>query len=128
MVIRSGPNRGFGMPWKTGLVLSLAALGVMAGSPGIGIAPALAACMAGDKIVPSTAQQAAAKMRHAGYSAVHVLNKGCDNYWHARAMSGGQQVQIALSPAGNVVLEGKRHQGSESVSPGQPGRPGAQTQ
>ena len=128
MVIRSGPNGGFNMPWKTGLVLSVAALGVMAGSLNSGIAPAFAACKAGDKIVASTAQQAALKMQNAGYTAVHVLNKGCDNYWHAQAMSGGQQVQIMLSPAGKVTLAGKRSQSSENISPDQPSERSAQTQ
>jgi hypothetical protein len=128
MVIRSGPNGGFNMPWKTGLVLSVAALGVMAWSPDFGVAPAFAACRAGDKIVSSTARQAAAKMQLAGYGAVHVINKGCDNYWHALAMSGGQQVQIVLSPAGKVMLAGKRSQTSENVSPDRPSEQSAQSQ
>jgi hypothetical protein len=115
------------MTWKTGLSLSVAALGLMAWSPNSGIAPALAGCMAGDRIDASTAQQAAVKMQHAGYSAVHGLNKGCDNYWHALAMSDGQQVQIVLSPAGNVMLEGHSYQGSENVPPDQPSQQSAQT-
>ena len=86
--------------------MSVAALGLMAWSPNFGIAPALADCMAGDRIDSSTAQQAAVKMQNAGYRAMHDLKKGCDNYWHALAMREGQQVQIVLSPAGNVMPEG----------------------
>jgi hypothetical protein len=115
------------MTWKTGLALSVAALGLMAWSPNFSITPAFAGCMAGDHIDASTAQQAAVKMHHAGYSAVHDLNKGCDNYWHALAMSQGQPVQIVLSPAGNVMLEGHSYQGSENVPPGQPSEQSAQT-
>jgi len=128
MVIRSGLNGNFNMKWKKGLILSVATFGVMAGSPNFGIDPAFAACKAGDKIVASTAQQAALKMQNAGYTSVHVLNKGCDNYWHAHAMSGGQQIQIVLSPAGKVTLAGKRSQSSENISPDQPSDQSAQTQ
>jgi hypothetical protein len=94
------------MTWKTALTVSVAALGLMALSPGYGVTPALAACMAGDHIDSSTAQQAAVKMEHAGYTQVHDLRKGCDNYWHAIAMGNGTQDEIVLSPDGSVMLEG----------------------
>jgi hypothetical protein len=94
------------MIWKTALTVSVAALGLMALSPGYGVTPALAACMAGDHIDSSTAQQAAAKMEHAGYTQVRDLTKGCDNYWHAVALRDGKQDEISLSPQGDIVLEG----------------------
>jgi hypothetical protein len=94
------------MTWKTGLAASVAAFGLLAGLPGIGVLPAFAGCMAGDHIDRSTAKQATEKMEHAGYAKVHDLRKGCDNYWHGLAMKDGKPVMIVLSPAGQVMLEG----------------------
>jgi hypothetical protein len=94
------------MKWKTGLVMSVAALGLMAWSPEFGVTPAVAACMAGDQIDSSTARQATAKFEHAGYTGVHDLNKGCDNFWHAIATRDGKQDEIVLTPQGQIMLEG----------------------
>ena len=76
------------------------------------IVPALAQpqvrnnCPPEDKIDGSTAPQAMNKMEAAGYTHVHDLRKGCDNYWHGQAMKGGEAVRIVLSPQGRVMEEG----------------------
>ena len=104
------------MKWKTGLAVSAAALGLMAWSPVFGVTPASAACVAGDHIDSSTAQQAAKKMEQAGYTQVHELKKGCDNYWHAAAMGNGKQDEIVLSPQGTVMLEGMSRVNAEGAT------------
>lgn len=104
------------MTWKSGLAVSVAALGLMAWSPYSGVTPALAACMAGDHIDASTARQAAKKMEQAGYTQVRELKKGCDNYWHAVAIGNGKQDEIVLSPQGKVMLEGMSRVASEGAS------------
>jgi len=63
-------------------------------------------CAPEDKIDASTAPQATKKMEAAGYTHVHDLMKGCDNYWHGQATKGGQAVRIVLSPQGQVMEEG----------------------
>jgi hypothetical protein len=113
------------MKWKTGLALSAAALGLMAWSPEFGVGPALAACMAGDRIDSSTARQATAKFERAGYTGVHDLNKGCDNYWHAVALRGGTQNEIVLTPDGAIMLEGMSRLSAEGL--GIPNGQSAQT-
>jgi hypothetical protein len=104
------------MKWKTGLSVSVAALGLMAWSPYSGVTPALAACMAGDHIDASTAPQAAKKMEQAGYLNAHDLKKGCDNYWHGIATREGKPVEISLSPQGTIVLEGMSRVASEGAT------------
>ena len=42
----------------------------------------------------------------AGYSDVTILEKGCDNFWHATGTKGGQSGNIVLSPTGEVMPEG----------------------
>ena len=83
------------------LIVSLAA----------GLAPqfasnARASCEIGDRIDSSTADQARKRFEAAGYRQVQDLRKGCDNYWHGRAMEGGMQVNVALSPQGQIIPEG----------------------
>ncbi|MBI2255066.1 MAG: hypothetical protein HYU58_10645 [Proteobacteria bacterium] len=63
-------------------------------------------CTNGEKIDASTAEQALAKFKAAGYSDVQILQKGCDNYWHATGIKGGQSGNIVLSPTGEVMPEG----------------------
>ena len=59
------------------------------------------ACLSTDIIDGSTAAQAITKMEAAGYRQPHDLTKGCDNFWYARAMKDGQQVDVVL-PLGGV--------------------------
>ena len=86
----------------SGLILALAVAGTM----GLATSGAFAAgCLPGDHIDKSTAAEATQKMDRAGYSHVHGLKKGCDNYWHALAMQDGKDVRVSLAPDGKVVVE-----------------------
>ncbi|WP_374384335.1 hypothetical protein [Dongia sp.] len=63
-------------------------------------------CTNGEVIDGSTAEEAIAKFKAAGYSDVQILEKGCDNFWHATGTKGGQGGNIVLSPSGEVMPEG----------------------
>lgn len=63
-------------------------------------------CLPGDKIDGSTAEQAKAKFEAAGYSAVKIIRKGCDNFWHGSGVYGGVPGFMVLSPDGKVMPEG----------------------
>jgi hypothetical protein len=63
-------------------------------------------CTNGEVIDGSTAEQAIAKFQAAGYSNVQIIEKGCDNFWHATGVKGGQGGNIVLSPEGAVMPEG----------------------
>ena len=63
-------------------------------------------CTNGEIIDGSTAEQAIAKFQAAGYSNVQIVEKGCDNFWHATGIKGGQGGNIVLSPDGAVLPEG----------------------
>lgn len=63
-------------------------------------------CTNGEIIDGSTAEQAITQFQAAGYSDVKILEKGCDNYWHATGTKGGQGGNIVLSPDGMVMPEG----------------------
>lgn len=91
---------------KSALIVAAAAIGIsVAPGLGLGVAAAQGNCMPGDRIDGSTANQAASKMRAAGYSDLRDFAKGCDNYWHATGMKNGQQVGVVLSPQGTVMTE-----------------------
>lgn len=63
-------------------------------------------CTHGEVIDNSTAEEALARFQAAGYTNVQILEKGCDNYWHAMGVKNGQTGNIVLSPTGNVMPEG----------------------
>ncbi|WP_374654628.1 hypothetical protein [Dongia sp.] len=63
-------------------------------------------CTNGEIIDGSTAEQAMAAFKAAGYTDVQILEKGCDNYWHATGTKGGQGGNIVLSPDGQIMPEG----------------------
>lgn len=63
-------------------------------------------CTNGEAIDGTTAEQAIAKFQAAGYTNVQILEKGCDNFWHATGVKGGQGGNIVLSPDGMVMPEG----------------------
>jgi len=67
---------------------------------------ARASCEIGDRIDNSTADQARKRFEAAGYRQIQDLRKGCDNYWHGRAIQGGTQISVALSPQGQIIPEG----------------------
>jgi hypothetical protein len=69
-------------------------------------APASADCRASDRIVGTTAGYAKQKMENAGYSQIRDLRKGCDNYWHGRALKDGLDVNVLVTPEGEVMTEG----------------------
>jgi hypothetical protein len=64
-------------------------------------------CSASDKIDGSTADSARRKMTAAGYRQVRDLKKGCDNYWHGKAVKDGGATNVVLSPRGDVMPEGE---------------------
>jgi len=68
-------------------------------------APAWAACSPNDRIDGTTADQAKRQIEAAGYEQVGDLKKGCDNYWHGRAMQDGAPVNVVLFPDGQVWKE-----------------------
>lgn len=84
-------------------IAALVALSALPGAPVIAVAHA--GCAAGDRIDNTTADQAKRRIEAAGYTNVHDLHKGCDNYWHSMAMKDGNAVRVALSPEGRVLRE-----------------------
>lgn len=62
-------------------------------------------CASSEKIDGSTAQQAQQKLAAAGYTNITGLNKGCDNVWHAQAVSNGKPVNVMVAPDGSVNQE-----------------------
>jgi len=89
------------MNYKSGLIVAAAAIA-------ISLAPGLASAQGncpGDRVDGSTANQAAAKMKAAGYTNLTGFAKGCDSYWHATGMKDGQPVGVVLSPQGVVMTE-----------------------
>lgn len=88
------------------LLVLAASAALFVALPVIPSAWAVGNCAPTDKIDSSTWQQAKKKMQAAGYTDVHDLKKGCDNYWHGEALKSGQAVRIVLSPQGQVMEEG----------------------
>lgn len=68
-------------------------------------APSGPGCLFGEVTDGSTANDARRKIEAAGFTDVHDLKKGCDNFWHGRAVWAGLAVNVVLSPNGNVMLE-----------------------
>ena len=96
---------------KTGVitVAAFAMLALVPHSPVIGDARAQQMrnnCDPGDHLDNSTIATARQKFQAAGYTQLHDFMKGCDNYWHATGMKNGAQVNVVLSPQGNVMTEG----------------------
>jgi hypothetical protein len=71
-----------------------------------GFTAAQAACEPGDVVDATTAQQAKKRAESAGFTAVKMVRKGCDNTWHGTGMKGGTAVNIAVSSSGQVNQEG----------------------
>ncbi len=67
---------------------------------------ASAACSAGDRIDGTTADYAKGKFEAAGYAQVRDLKKGCDNFWHGKAIKDGVDINVLLTPDGEVMQEG----------------------
>jgi hypothetical protein len=95
------------MTWKT-TVFAAAALMVLAAGPGPRIVSVARAsgCDAGDKIDGSTADAAKKKIESAGFQQVSDLKKGCDNFWHGKAVKDGSESHVVLTPQGQVAREG----------------------
>ena len=74
-------------------------------SPGTNVV-GVPGCHFGEQIDGTTADQAAKHAQAAGYTSVSGLKKSCDNFWHGQATVNGMMVNVALSPAGKVMLEG----------------------
>lgn len=67
----------------------------------------LAACEAGDRVDGTTAAETRKKIEAAGYRQVRDLVKGCDNFWHASAVSkDGVQGNVLVTPTGEVWPDG----------------------
>ena len=62
-------------------------------------------CEFGERIDGSSATDAKRRIESAGFQNVRDLRKGCDNVWHARASAYGQDINVALSPEGQVMRE-----------------------
>lgn len=86
------------------LAVSLMIAPVIMGPPSF--TAAQAACEPGDKIDATTAEQAKKRAEAAGFTAVKMVRKGCDNTWHGTGMKGGAPVNIAVSASGQVNQEG----------------------
>ena len=84
-------------------ILIIGAFG--AGSDFKGASPAYAACDPGDRVNGTTADMARRKMMAAGFRQVRDLKKGCDSVWHGIAVKDGTEMRVAVSPAGEVMLE-----------------------
>ena len=63
-------------------------------------------CHFGEVIDGSTADDARRMIEAEGFTDVHGLKKSCDNFWHGQAVRSGVTVNVVLSPAGKVMIEG----------------------
>ncbi len=67
--------------------------------------PALAACEQGEALDGTTLAGTKAKIEAAGFTAVRDFSKGCDNFWHAKAMKDGVETGVVVTPDGRVLTE-----------------------
>ena len=86
------------------LAASVIVVPALVGPPSFTVAQA--ACDPGDRIDATTAEQAKKRAESAGFTAVKMVRKGCDNTWHGTGMKGGAAVNIAVSASGQVNQEG----------------------
>jgi hypothetical protein len=63
-------------------------------------------CHFGERIDGSTADDASAHLRSAGYTNVTGLKKSCDNNWHGHATLNGVGTNVMVTPDGQVIQEG----------------------
>ncbi len=70
------------------------------------ISIAQAACNPGTRLDKTTVEQIRDRLSKAGYRNLANLRKGCDNSWHGTAMKDGEQVNVAVTTDGHVVIEG----------------------
>ena len=96
--------------WLTGIavfaILSCAGVLPVVGTADADDRPAIG-CGTNAKIDNSTAADAKKKMNAAGYARVTGLKKGCDNFWHGRAIKDGVATEVLLAPDGRVQSEGR---------------------
>ena len=62
-------------------------------------------CEFGERLDGSTMADAKRRIEAVGLTGVRDLRKGCDNMWHAKANANGSEVNIAVSPDGQVLRE-----------------------
>ena len=95
------------MPWKPFAICAAILAMVATGFGPHVLSPAQASeCAANEHIDSSTADMAKKKIEASGYLQTHDLKKGCDNYWHGQATKDGALVNVSLSPAGLIKIEG----------------------
>ncbi len=63
-------------------------------------------CTNGEVLDDSTAAQAQQRIEAVGYSDVEILAKGCDNFWHATGIKGGETRNLIVTPDGGVLPGG----------------------
>jgi len=63
-------------------------------------------CHFGERIDGSTADDASAHLRSAGYTNIGGLKKSCDNNWHGHATMNGVGTNVMVTPDGQVIQEG----------------------
>lgn len=60
-------------------------------------------CPNGEIMDGSTAEQTRQRIEAVGYTDVTILEKGCDNVWHATGIKGGESRNLIVSPDGGVL-------------------------
>lgn len=96
------------MSIRSSCLVAVASLAVSFGA-GAQVVPSdqIAGCFSEEKIDGSSLSSAKKKMEMAGFGEIRDLKKGCDNFWHATSVREGEQINIVLSPQGQVMVEGK---------------------
>ena len=102
------PTRSFNKLVGIGIIMLGATLGAGALAQQATFAPLIPSpgCHFGEIIDSSTAEQAKVAIEASGFTQVTGLKKSCDNFWHGYANQNGRAVNVVLSPAGRVLLEG----------------------